>query len=208
MSEVRIAYNKIRKRGLNMNWELDVLHWFESLHNPVLTPIMKFITNLGYKGLFLIALSLAFFIFKKTRKIGLAMLISLALSVLFTNIIIKPIVNRPRPFEIDTTIKDVILSLGLKLPDDASFPSGHTSAAFAAAIACIGINKKIGIPCVILAVLIGVSRLYLNVHFPTDVIAGLVVGTLCGIIAVIITRKFMYDFIQKKIFKDNTESNN
>lgn len=80
----------------------------------------------------------------------------------------------------------------VKLPSDSSFPSGHTSASVAAAVAIFTLNKKWGIPAVVLAVLIGVSRLYLTVHFPTDVIAGLLLGIIYGIGAYFITSKLIY----------------
>lgn len=169
-----------------MSWELSVLHWFESLHNPVLDAIMKFFTTLGDVGIFWIALAIVLFIFKKTRKIGFAMGISLVLSVFFTNVVIKHIVDRARPFQVDPTLLQSII---VKLPDDASFPSGHTSASFAGAVAFFTINKKWGIPCLILATIIAISRLYLCVHFPTDVIAGILLGIIYGITAGILAKK-------------------
>lgn len=80
-----------------MSWELSVLHWFESIHNPVLNPIMKAITMLGDAGIFWIAMSVILLFFKKTRKTAVAMAISLVLSLIFTNLIIKNIVSRIRP---------------------------------------------------------------------------------------------------------------
>lgn len=84
-----------------MNWELSVLHWFESLHNPVLDPVMKGLTFLGNAGCFWIALAVVLLFFKRTRKIGITMAVSLVLSLIFTNLIIKNLVNRTRPFEAD-----------------------------------------------------------------------------------------------------------
>ena len=81
-----------------MNWELSVLHWFESLHNSVLDPVMKGLTFLGNAGCFWIALAIVLLFFKRTRKIGITMAVSLVLSLIFTNLIIKNLVNRTRPF--------------------------------------------------------------------------------------------------------------
>lgn len=172
-----------------MNWELSVLHWFESLHNPVLDPIMKGLTFLGNAGCFWIALAVVLLLFKSTRKIGITMAVSLVLSLIFTNLIIKHLVNRTRPFVVDPTLLKTML---VKLPADSSFPSGHTSASVAAAVAILTQNKKWGIPAVVLAVLIGISRLYLTVHFPTDVITGLFLGIVYGIGAYFITSKFIF----------------
>lgn len=186
--------------------ELQILHWFESLHNPVLDAIMYGITFLGDKGWFWIALSLAFLVipvFKKDRKLGMAMLFGLVLSVIFCNGIMKNLVARPRPFWAEGATPDnPIISnefgenfYGIfnvfKGIDDWSFPSGHTSASFAAAWAIILWDRKKGIPAMILAALIAVSRMYLNVHFPSDVAVSLVLGSIYGIIGFFITKVIM-----------------
>ena len=163
-----------------MNWELSVLHWFESLHNPVLDPVMKVLTFLGNAGCFWIALAVVLLFFKRTRKIGITMAVSLVLSLIFTNLIIK---------HLDPTL---LKSMLVKLPEDSSFPSGHTSASVAAAVAIFTQNRKWGIPAIVLAVLIGISRLYLTVHFPTDVITGLLLGIVYGIGAYFITSKLIF----------------
>lgn len=122
-----------------MNWELSVLHWFESLHNPVLDPVMKGLTFLGNAGCFWIALAVVLLFFKRTRKIGITMAVSLVLSLIFTNLIIKNLVNRTRPFVADPALLQTML---VKLPSDSSFPSGHTSASVAAAVAIFTLNKN------------------------------------------------------------------
>lgn len=179
-----------------MAWELSVLHWFESIHNPVLNAVMKVITGFGNVGIFWIALSVLLLFFKKTRKTAIAMAISLVFSVTFTNLLIKNIVDRIRPFAADPTL---LQSIFIKLPKDASFPSGHTSASIAAAVAFFMIDKKWGIPCIIFALLISVSRLYLLVHFPTDVIAGLILGIAYGVAAGLITKKVIFKNRKKEI---------
>ena len=172
-----------------MSWELSVLHWFESIHNPVLNPIMKALTMLGDAGIFWIALSVILLFFKKTRKTAVAMAVSLVLSLIFTNLIIKNIVDRIRPFVADPTLLSDML---VKLPKDSSFPSGHTSASFAAATAFFITDRKWGIPCLVLAFFIALSRLYLTVHFPTDVIAGIILGIIYGIAAGLITIRIIF----------------
>lgn len=120
-----------------MAWELSLLHWFESIHTPVLDTIMKAITLLGNAGIFWILLTAAFLCFKQTRRCGLAMALSLVFSLIFTNIIIKPLVMRPRPFWIDPSFNLLVTA-----PTDFSFPSGHSSASFAGAVACLTQDRK------------------------------------------------------------------
>ena len=173
--------------------ELQILHWFESLHNPVTDPVMYAITCLGNAGIFWILLCAVFLfipVFKKDRKLGLSMAIGLILSLIMCNGIMKNLSARIRPFNVDPTFENLYgIFNGIK---DWSFPSGHTSASFAAALAIILWDRKKGIPAVILAALIAVSRLYLTVHFPTDVIAGLLLGIIYGIGAFFITSKLIY----------------
>lgn len=178
-----------------MNWELSVLHWFESIHNPVLDVIMKCITVLGNSGIFWILLAVVLMFFKKYRKTAVSMAFALVLSLIFTNLIIKILVARERPFAVDPSL---LQSLLIKKPTDWSFPSGHSSASFAAAVAVFCNDKRPGIPLVILAALIAVSRLYLTVHFPTDVIAGTVLGIIYGIGGYIIATKIYMIISSKK----------
>ena len=118
------------------------------------------------------------------------MAIGLILSLIMCNGIMKNLSARIRPFNADPTFENLYgIFNGIK---DWSFPSGHTSASFAAALAIILWDRKKGIPAVILAALIAVSRLYLTVHFPTDVIAGLLLGIIYGIGAYFITSKLIY----------------
>lgn len=167
----------------HMEEEIEILKNIAKLHNDILDPIMICITKLGDAGIFWILLSVVLLCFKKTRKIGLTSTVSLIFSVIFTNCIIKIAVDRIRPFAFDETL-NVIISK----PIDASFPSGHTSASVAAAVAILFWNRKYGIPAVILALLIAFSRLYLQVHFPTDVLGGLILGIIYGISAGIVVK--------------------
>ena len=153
----------------------------EYLSHPILDAIFRIITFLGDAGWFWIALTVSFLLFKETRRFGISMAISLIFSTLFTNILLKPIVNRPRPYELRE------IALKVSPPHDASFPSGHTSASFAAALALFKENKKLGTPAVILAALIGYSRLYFYLHFFTDVLGGILIGTVTTVISYFLT---------------------
>ena len=128
----------------------------------------EFITHFGDGGIFWILLTLALMIPKKTRKAGIIAACSLLLGALITNVTLKPLVDRVRPYN----YSDAIIPLG-RIPVEASFPSGHTCASFACALIYVRmLPKKYGVPLIVLATLIALSRLYLGVHFPTDVLGG------------------------------------
>lgn len=144
----------------------------ENLRFTWMNGFWKLITHLGDGGIFWILLSLVLLIPKKTRKAGLVAGCSLLLGALFTNLTLKPLVDRVRPYD----YSDAIIPLG-RIPYESSFPSGHTCASFACALIYVRmLPKKYGIPLVVLAALIALSRLYLCVHFPTDVIGGFLVA--------------------------------
>lgn len=159
-----------------MEWEFSILYALQELHNPVLDAIMVFVSTLGDDGLFWIAIGVICLFFKKHRKMGLQVLISMLFTYIIGNLILKNVFARPRPCDIDTAVAMLI-----SRPHGHSFPSGHSMNGMVAAVALFLNNKKIGIPALILATLIGFSRMYLFVHFPTDVLGGFAVGILVAI---------------------------
>ena len=164
----------------------------ESVRNPILDNIMIFITSLGNGGMIWIAATIALLIPKKTRKAGVVSAVALLGSLIINNYIVKNIVQRPRPFVTFTDLQIII-----PIPSEFSFPSGHTSSSFAAAAVFYRhLPKKLGIPSVILAGLIGFSRLYVGVHYPTDVIAGVLMGILLSYLA-----EFLVNLFSKKLKK-------
>lgn len=180
--------------------ELEILHWFESLHNPVLNPIMYFFTLLGEAGIFWILLTAAalFVLPKRYRKVGLTMAIALILSLIMCNGVMKNLFARVRPFDADPTFESLYnIFDGIS---DWSFPSGHTSASFAAALAIWMWRKKEGTAAIVLAALISLSRLYLTVHYPTDVLASLVLGSLYGVAAYFIVKLLFMRFPKIRTF--------
>ncbi len=157
----------------------------EYVRNPILTPVFKFITTLGNSGIFWIILTAVFLVTKKYRKAGVAGAIALILSLIVVNLILKNAIARIRPYEIWDNLEILIA-----LPTDYSFPSGHTSSSFAAACGMYPfIPRKLGIGLIILAALIGFSRIYFAVHYPSDVVAGFVIGAILGVISGIVVKK-------------------
>ena len=161
--------------------ELPVLLWFQTVvRNPVTDPIVSVFTHLGDSGLLFIALTLLLLVYPKTRRAGFAAACALLFSLLFTNLILKHIFARPRPWVDCAALVPLVAE-----HDPNSFPSGHTSAAFAFAFAALRALPKrwMKVSAVVVAVLMGLSRLYVGVHYPSDVLAGFVVGdlaALCG----------------------------
>ena len=136
-------------------------------------------------------------ILKKTRKSGIAVLVSYGLVFLTGQLILKDLIARPRPCHIDEAIELIV-----KKPSSFSCPSTHSAWAFAAATAIFIHHKKAGIGLYVLAAIIGFSRLYLFVHFPTDVLFGAALGALCGFASV-----KLVNFVWKKVTKQAENSN-
>ena len=188
----------------------------QALHAEWLTPVMKLITLFGEDGIFWIAVCLLLMIFKRTRRLGILCSLSLAFTFLCCNLVLKPLVDRIRPW---ITFKAV--NAMLPPPGDSSFPSGHSANAMGPAwamfistlpvkrreqnketgevrliksyseVPCLGWKgdgvdahtaHRFGIAAVVLACLIGLSRLYLGMHYPSDVICGLLLGMICATI--------------------------
>ena len=151
---------------------LDFIHNF--LRCTFLDEMLSFITHLGDGGLIWIAAGVVMLFFKKYRKCGVMVLMSLALCAIITSGVIKPLVGRLRPFQ----IKDIVPYIAP--PGGYSFPSGHTSSSFTAATAIFLCHRREGAIAYVLAALIAFSRLYFYVHFPTDVLTGALLGILCA----------------------------
>ena len=155
-----------------------VLLWIqEVLRNGITDPILSFYTKLGNAGMLWIVLCLALLLFRKTRRAGVAGLLALLYSLLLTNVLLKHLVARTRPWLLVEGLIPLVAE-----GDPNSFPSGHTSAAFAAAMAWWPTlpERWMKAAGVVMAALMGLSRLYVGVHFPTDVLMGALVGALCG----------------------------
>jgi len=158
-------------------FDLPILDWIAAhLWNPVLDVLMPIITLFGDAGIFWIAWAVLLLILPKYRKTGLKMGLALLIGLLLCNVTLKPLIARIRPYDYQLKHFGKEIALLVSAQHDFSFPSGHTIASFEAATVLLLNNKKMGIPAMILAVLIAFSRLYLYVHYPTDVIASIVLG--------------------------------
>lgn len=181
----------------------------EHLWNPVFDVIWKIITLSGESGIIWVLMALALLVFgfvKKNdtyKKAAVAVVISLLFMEVANNLVIKELIARVRPFNFDWTqyswggefnFPEIV-----SRPKSWSFPSGHSSSSFAAAFAFFWYDKKKGIPALIYAALLAFSRVYVHVHYCTDILAGAVVGIIYALIGVLIT-KFVYDLVDKYVF--------
>ena len=157
----------------------------EFVRHPLLNAIFIFITRLGDAGWIWIVTGVILLVSKRHRREGKAVLLALLIGFILTNLILKNIIARPRPYTVLEGLKILIQE-----PSDYSFPSGHTCSSFAAALTMLRISdRRLGIAASILAVLIAFSRLYIGVHYPTDVLAGAVIGAFSAWMAVKAVKK-------------------
>lgn len=168
-----------------LEWLIDLdgglLLWIqEYLRGPVLNTVFTWYTSLGNAGTLFLVLGVLMLFFKRTRKAGVTVLVAMAIGLVCTNLVLKNLVARPRPW----------LNVAGLVPlihegDPNSFPSGHTTAAFAFAGAVIWAapRKWMRWAALIAAILMGFSRLYVGVHYVSDVLAGVVIGLLAGLLA-------------------------
>lgn len=171
-------------------FEISLLNGLQSMRNPVLDVFFKLITRLGDAGIFWIVLAVVLLCIRKTRRIGLGMGIALALGLLFGNVLLKNLVARARPFTYENALVHV-QDLLISAPGDYSFPSGHTLASFSCATVIFAFNKKWGAAAYVLAALIAFSRMYLFVHFPTDILGGLALSFACAFASIYILKRFL-----------------
>lgn len=171
-----------------MEIESAILLWIQNnLRCGILTPVMRVITTLGNGGAFWIVLTLLLLVFKRTRRMGVYCAASMLLTLLVVNLCIKPLAARTRPYELIQGLEILV-----SRPHDYSFPSGHSANSLTCAWTLFRLApKKYGVPALVLAVLIALSRLYVGVHFPTDVLAGVAIGVLLSEVALRALRRPM-----------------
>lgn len=168
-----------------MGIEIGILDWIQSIRSPVVDMVMTFITRLGNAGAVWIVLAVILLIIPKTRRSGAVLAAALCVDALLCNGIVKPLFGRIRPYDVNTSVRLLIAR-----PVDFSFPSGHTAISFAAVTALMMAGEgKLWKPALVIAVLIAFSRLYLYVHYPTDILGGIIVGGAAGYIGYLIAER-------------------
>lgn len=180
-------------------WKFDFEILFfikDHIRNDFLNVVVPFYTTLGDDGIIWIIVGLVMLIPKKTRKCGIMVLAALLVMLVTNNIILKNLIARPRPY---ATYPELVADLAdlIHIPKSYSFPSGHTVSAMAAAFTIFTQHKKLGIVALIMAFLMGLSRLYVGVHFPTDVYGGIIVGALIALAVYLAEKKITPALVKK-----------
>lgn len=180
--------------------ELKILDFIrDNLGCAFLDCFMKIVTRFGYLGIFWIATALVLVFTKKYRKTGIAMGVALILGLAIGNGVIKNIFDRMRPYDFKEGMRELLI---VKPEHDSSFPSGHSLACFEAATVLMLTDKKLGIPALVIAILVALSRMYLYVHYPTDVLAGSAFGVLFGFAGYYIVEYAVKTYKAKKAAKE------
>lgn len=163
-----------------------------------LTPFADLLALLGKGGIFLLILSVALSLFKKTRRGGFCMLLAIGIGALFTNLLIKNLVARPRPYQASEEFRAFWEFVGAKTESEYSFPSGHMTVSTTSMMALfLCFNKKWSFLGFIYALFTGASRIYLGVHYCTDVIGGMIIGLIAGTLAYLVIR-WLFNLLERK----------
>ncbi len=193
------------------SFDMSVFTFFgEQIQGAAMNIVAEFITFFGGSEFVIpmavVGLVLSFF--KKTRKFGMSVLFAVLVGTLLTNVIFKPMFDRPRPY-VYYADNPLFMSwyefAGAHVESDKSFPSGHTTAAFEIGVALfLVLNKKYSWIFPVFSALVGLSRIYLMVHYVTDVLGGVVIGTFAGIMGYLIMTAIMkntkiaeFDLVEK-----------
>lgn len=196
-----------------------LFHILETKGGVFTTRFMEFISLLGKSGIFILAIALILCLFPKTRKMGVCVILSVAISALITSIIIKPIVARIRPYDAGGDFYIWWANAGKHIEDSFSFPSGHSTAsmAFAFSIFAFSKHKKISWLIFIFPTFMMMSRIYLMVHYFSDCLFGVLIGEISAFVSYFLVRllfekskgkfhNFINNFELKDLFKKKTNN--
>lgn len=163
--------------------EIEILKWIHNTFHAQgwLNYIMEAITYIGEFGLSVMVCALILFIIKKTRIAGFDMAVGIIFNLIIVNVVLKFAVNRSRPWTEYGEFIGFYEKYGIRQPTDSSFPSGHSAICFCGAVSLLFSYKIKAVPAIVVAFLVAVSRIYLCLHYPTDVLGGALIGTACGI---------------------------
>lgn len=169
--------------------DLSILDFIQNnLRTDFLDSLMAFLSIIGEGGLVWFVIAIPMLFFKKSRTCGVVMIFSMGITLLIGEFALKNIICRVRPCNLPNDVEMLI-----KCPSSYSFPSGHTGSSFAASTAVFIRNKKVGVFALLLAVLISFSRLYNYVHYPTDVLAGMLLGIFVSVLVYHLVRRYRLD---------------
>lgn len=180
-------------------WVLDtnILFWIQdAIRNDVLDIIIPFYTSLGEDGIIWIALGIVLLIPKKYRKTGIMVLATLLVMLVVNNIVLKNLIARSRPCWTYPEMVQLVHN-----PSSYSFPSGHTTSAFAVAFTVLSQHKKLGKVLIIMSAIMAFTRLYVFVHYPTDIYGGILVAAAITTFVCFMEKKIspkIEEFIQKR----------
>ena len=176
--------------SLAVSFDLPILDWIQAnMRSDLMDTVMPIITKFGDEGIFWIACAIILMFTRKHTKTGLGMGFAMLIGLLVCNVTLKPLIGRIRPYDFQLQNLGVEIDLIIGAMHDFSFPSGHTIASFEACTVLLLNSWAMGIPATILAILIAFSRMYLYVHYPTDVIFSVFAGILFGIIGNALAKK-------------------
>ncbi len=170
-------------------WDIDynILLALQAVRTPFLDAVLSFVTSLGDKGFIWILLSVLLLYRKDTRRAGILCLLALLGSLIINNMILKNLVGRMRPYDRYEDLVPLIMR-----PVDFSFPSGHTGSSFSAAgVMYAKLPRRYGVLAIVFAALIAFSRLYVGVHYPSDVLAGMATGLVIAVLVCAVEQKYI-----------------
>ena len=191
-----------------LEFDLSVFQWIQSIQNDFLDALMVGITSVGNAGTVFIILGFVLLFTKKYRKAGLTVLLALIVMLLCNDLFLKEFFARIRPFNLFESDPEKYAVWGTQYvypdlvykPSSYSFPSGHSASAFAAAFAFLWYDRKWGIPTTIFSAVMAFSRIYVQAHYCTDVLAGVITGAISALIAVLIA-KYLFPVVDKALDK-------